>query len=331
MGAMGVSQLWLGLLGVVYAVLALGCSDSLPPASGIQSARPIGARVQVRGDERRAWPRIGEAFSVQWLVAFPADPAPLTWAFVACVPTPSSFGIPTCATAPFATSLQAEPSQESPFMDLVMPDEDVLRGATQVLLLGVLCTEGSPAIDLQNQRAQCAGGNGAQAANVNVFVPVLRSDAVNFNPQFYVDSITWQGSPWPPRDLEPPPTGCLSESPSPTLPVYSESEQASAPDVIIGVPSSERETYTIQNTSTGESMQVREEILISTFTTQGQMERKFSVIDRLNPADPAYVAVQWQPPSQAPSNEGQTVRFYFVMRDQRGGVGWTTRVACWAP
>jgi hypothetical protein len=73
---------------------------------------------------------------------------------------------------------------------------------------------------------------------------------------------------------------------------------------------------------------VREELRLAHFSTDGGFTRAFSA---LAADDPEHVAdVSWEAPSTAPVG-GQLARFWFVLRDLRGGSSFTSRALCIVP
>lgn len=63
----------------------------------------------------------------------------------------------------------------------------------------------------------------------------------------------------------------------------------------------------------------RERLFVSHFVTAGELERPFSTVT----IDDRVVELEWV----APTDE-RDATFYLVVRDQRGGVDWTTRSLC---
>lgn len=70
----------------------------------------------------------------------------------------------------------------------------------------------------------------------------------------------------------------------------------------------------------------REPLLLSHFSTLGRLSRPLSVIE--GDASKLDVSVPWRAPGDA---AGEQTRFYFVVRDGRGGADWSVRTLCLAP
>ena len=75
----------------------------------------------------------------------------------------------------------------------------------------------------------------------------------------------------------------------------------------------------------------REVITLSHFTSGGELERQFSVWEGDVVAMPEGSEIEWTPTDITPSADGTLVRFWFVARDGRGGLTFTTRAACVVP
>ncbi|MND08550.1 hypothetical protein D3C83_312490 [compost metagenome] len=65
---------------------------------------------------------------------------------------------------------------------------------------------------------------------------------------------------------------------------------------------------------------------MSQFSTRGDLDRVLSVIAK---GEPLSVKSEWQEPDSISS--GRVVRFWFVVRDLRGGVDWSIRTLCAVP
>jgi hypothetical protein len=72
----------------------------------------------------------------------------------------------------------------------------------------------------------------------------------------------------------------------------------------------------------------REELRISHFSSLGELERPFSEI--LPEETAVSASVGWKPPKSA-APDGELVRFWFVVRDLRGGSDFTERALCLLP
>jgi hypothetical protein len=126
-----------------------------------------------------------------------------------------------------------------------------------------------------------------------------RMGADNSNPAFLVDGIGLDGALW----SEP-------------------SSELFSSDACSGQP--RRETVVAAAGTSSETLQV------SHFSSSGELERALSILEATRPADALSIELGWRASRSVPA-EGRTVRFYFVVRDLRGGTGWTRRALCLLP
>ena len=76
----------------------------------------------------------------------------------------------------------------------------------------------------------------------------------------------------------------------------------------------------------------RETMQLSHFTTAGKLDRLYSVVDGSAPAGDAVLSVPWTARRDvSPPQAGLIVRFYFGLRDSRGGMDFATRAICLRP
>jgi len=104
---------------------------------------------------------------------------------------------------------------------------------------------------------------------------------------------------------------------------------------------SDREQYQYEIESNGVKVvrQDREALLLSHAITSGggELDRFFSKLDPGDPDSEAEISFAYTPPKQSKNAEdripenGRLVRFYFTLRDERGGVDYTTRELCVVP
>jgi hypothetical protein len=288
----------------------IGCGDPLAPSWLIDRPRVIGARIESAGDPQRPWPRPGELATVKWIVATPDGQPPMRWAFAACVPD---------AAGACASLLGMAAGDVAPELTFAVPSAEALGATTKLMVAGVFCAGGSPA--LANGEPTCQG-DGAVATVVTLPVPLQRGPEENRSPDLGAAAFTFAGAPWPAG------TDCAA------LPHVTTGEAARPITVALA---GQRETFLSAANAGGVPRPRREQIQLSHFATAGKLPRQLSFVDGSDEQDPAVLSVDWTPPptAEVPAaglpEGGLIVRFFFVARDLRGGLDWQTRALCLTP
>lgn len=282
---------------IVAAALGLvGCDDPLAYPQDIDRLRVLGARAQVAGDASRASPAPGEAVSLEWLVVDP-EPAPaLGWFFEACPSQARSRGAPECTGPVFAQQSAPVPSAALPQFDFTAAD------AERILVRGLVCRDAA----VTSLSDACTGEHERVLFELGV-----GSD--NANPTLADAQLTLGGEPWPaPADLAEP--GCAGDD----LPAASDAKLS----VQLVLAASDRDPI---EDPKGLAPPF-EPLFVSQFSTLGHFARPLSVIE--GASEQFDLSVGWRAPA---GDAGQRARFYFVVRDGRGGVDWSARTLCLAP
>jgi hypothetical protein len=303
------------LLGLAGGIVLAGCGPKFDPASLIDTPRVVGARVEIEGAPDRAMPKPGEAANVTWLVTSPEAAPPLSWTFALCKPGTvggrASLG---CESTPLA---MFEGTASPPRIAILVPAAAVLGSATSLILYGEICSGiGSmPTFDPQSGVPTCTGGGGTTAS---VSIRLQLGDETNHNP--VADrAFTFDGQAWAP----------LTAGDDPC--VVGPRVSAGTKDHVIGnlTQGADREPYTAILGDPPVATPVRETLQISQFTTAGELKSQFSFVDATDANATTTVDVKWDAPKAADvPSAGLPVTFTFVVRDNRGGIDWTTRVAC---
>ncbi len=290
----------------------VACNSEFDPASLIASPRVLGAKIEVGGDPARSQPLPGETAEMTWLAVSNDPEQTWMWLLSACSSVTSVTGDSFCLQAPFATSLQGAPTQAPPSITLNVPaTEQALAGSLEVWVTGIICTDGIPT---QNgELLECDGGTHPGTTVTFTLDLVLDPAVANLNPSmddwaFQLDGETWDAST--PTST----TGCAGTT-GPSLPAVTAGTLETT--VTFQSTTEDHETYPVGTTATEEEL-----LLVSHFSTAGEFERQFTDIARNETAE-----VTWVPPIQA-SVDGDTTRYFFVVRDQRGGLAWTQRTTC---
>lgn len=287
-----------------------GCDDPLKPVDIVEEPRVLGARIEVAGDPDRASPHPGEAAHVTWLVATPSGDAVSGFALGACSATPLNAGLSECREAPF-TIASAAPSTDRPRFDFTVPAELDPSAAPLLAVQGRLCPESSGSFE--GDQARCSDGAGLR---VNLDFLVARSDDINQNPNFSADSILLDDAGWPLVPIAG--EGCTGLG----LPELSYTGDEHT--IVVALPDSARQPL-VQKSSADPK---RESLRIAHFATAGELTSAFSNLLESDPA--TSVSFGWKAPQDAPA-EGRLVRFWFVVRDGRGGSDFTVRALCALP
>lgn len=299
------------------------CGEPLVARELVQNNRVIGARVERGDDSAQAWVPPGQAATLRWFVVSPSGAPQLGWAFSLCVAAPVSRDLPICAAPRFANLASLEPTTAEPRLEFTMPNETKLAGAEQITANGAFCDSGNPLVALDERfpaNVQCPDpSERPMLATMGVFV--ARDATTNENPSFLSIEIRFDGLSWP--------TWTDPSNASSSCAAFDESlllvqADGSRHTISFALPAALAEALP---TVSSHSASV-ETIQLSHFVTSGDLERAFSAVDFNRPAP--QVSVSWSTPRNVPS-DGQLVRFYFVLRDGRGGADWSTRAICVTP
>jgi hypothetical protein len=202
-----------------------------------------------------------------------------------------------------------------PVLELTVPED---YPGSSILVAGVVCFGGDPPdTDTLLERWPAVTRCGDQRAQAVTFDVVVEQDGDrNHNPSLEDDPILLGGSSW-----------VLPESPEALEPCAQVAGTSELPSI-----STEERTVELELTSEGDDREATAEeageyLLVSSYSTAGELDRTFSTVE-WNGADS--ISLEWAVPREAPQ-EGRLVRFYFVSRDDRGGVDWTQRALCLVP
>lgn len=312
-------------LSLLLALLAGGCVMDLPTGVRVDRPRVLGVRVDIDGDPERAAARPGDALTLRWLVVgHEGDPPEWSNAMAACVARPSNLGIPTCDGAPFAFQLPTEPTAAPSFAFEIPGDVPVEGRETEILVIGVLCAGGTPVFSMDDLPS-CEEEEAIAERLIFAF-PLVEADAeadANQHPSLGDETLTIDDTPWPASDVVPE-SGCaggdlvqirarVEDEPSFVRLTTSPSDREMYDEVVLGEMPRVVET--------------REELLVTHVATAGLFTRlQTEVFD-----DPP-LEVPWRHPDpEEIPDDGLTVRFWFVARDQRGGMDWVERALCVVP
>lgn len=300
------------LIGVLGALLALsGCDDPLVPVELVEKARVLGARLEVDGAPERAAPAPGEAARVRFLVVAPELELEVGYALRACFAEWSPSGLPVCVGEPFATAERSAPDASEAALDFVLPEYDADASLPRLLVRGVICAHGAPSDD---GGERCAANATPLPVSFDLELPGT-SDAPNLNPSLPDEAFTLDGETWTSASARE--TACRGLD-------VPEVSAGSAHEIRVSLPESARDAVPPPIEGAPEL----ESLLVSHFATHGGLERAFSPLPGNGTS--LDVTVSWTAPASAPEG-GELVRFWFVVRDGRGGADFAERAVCVVP
>ena len=278
----------------------LGCDDPLKSVELVQEPRVLGARVEVDGDAGRAAPAPGESATATFLVAAPELETSLGFAFLACSAAPRESSRSACAGPPFAQILSENGMTAAASLSFDVPADLDPNG--RVALLGIICPGGTPSDD----GSSCDGPD--PGTPVQLELELARDDDANLNPKLQAGSIAFDDAEWaelPALDGECAGLGFLEVS------------VQSKHIVTVNLDQSDRDALPRPSKLDPS----RESLQLSHFTTAGDLTRAFETIAW--DSDELVRTTHWTAPK-----EPGLVRFWFVLRDFRGGGAFVERAVC---
>jgi hypothetical protein len=302
------------LVSLACGALATGCDDPLTDPTWIAGPRIVGARVAAQNDATVAQPGAGAAATIDWLV-LSDEPGTFSAKVAWCVAAPSVLGAPRCGPSVFAEASVSGELGTPLRLAFELPGE-LAPGSAWLSWLGV-CADGEPVFDAAASRFRCPEG----AALSGFYRGLLPQGAENHNPSLADDTLLLAGAEWPPAvpsgDATPPGGACRDLG----LPVLRADQPASLSFELGG---DDREP--IESAPGAYAAHERESLVYTHLATQPGLERAFSAID-FDAAAPRF-EVAFDFGAAAPGPDGQLLRLYLVVRDERGGVDWLQRDAC---
>ena len=289
-------------LALLSAGLGVACGSDFEPPSRLAKLRLLG----VRADNPFARP--GDEVALEALALDPAG-RELTWAWATCV-NPAASGATGClAEADWATAVTGRSLDRH---RVRVPADALAKLAPEarpaaVLGVAVVVCPGTLArgTGLPPTPLSCTDATGRTLGLDEVEVAVkrvfLRASDVNTNPA--IEGVTWDGAPWPEGEVR------EADACDTAKDDFSECDEALAHRVEVRSPAGERGLD--EN-----GVPFDEQTVVQLYATEGIFEHAVRIA-----SDPA---TRWVGRTPA---RGRVVDFWFVVRDDRGGVTWTTRRA----
>jgi len=294
---------------VALALVSNGCDDSLKSVSLLSETRVLGARVEVEADPTRSSPKPGEHAALRFFVAAPDGEPRFSYALSVCAVRLTNSGFPPCAGAPFASALQPESGRDDARLDFQIPGELDLATTPHAFASGLICTDSGLNFDVHGAPA-CATGSGTEVA---FEFELGGPDSNNGSPTFAPDAFLLDGEPWWEAEQGACDDGSSTRVTGKTRHTLS-----------VDLAQSDFESLTPQ-TSLEPS---REILLFSPFASGGKLAHGFLSLAADSPLEQRQV--NWDAPG-AEADRPELIRFYFVVRDARGGEDFATRALCVVP
>ena len=180
---------------VVAVLFVCGCAETFDPPSVLEKTRILGVRVEVDGEPERSSPRPGETTTSRFFIAGPAALEPTSYAFFACVPSPTTFGLGACEGEPFAFDANAAPVPLGDGIvefELTIPS-DVPPDLERVLVFGAFCFDGRLSLDFESALETANPCAGSERGQIVFFQPRL-GGADRDNRQPAIEELTVDGA-----------------------------------------------------------------------------------------------------------------------------------------
>jgi hypothetical protein len=283
--------------------LSLGlwaCDEPLKSVELVAEPRVLGARVEVEVEPGRAAPLPGESATVSFLVAAPELELSLGFALAVCPAEPRRGARSSCAAEPFATVSSDNGDATIASLSFEVPSE--LDASGSLLVLGIVCPDGSPASDGQS----CEGADSGTL--VALEFELGRDDDLNLNPTLQPESVLFDEQEW--LDIPAVDGDCRGLG-------FPEVEPASSHTFVIELDRADRDPLP----QSSELDPERESLQLSHFASAGDLSRAFQTIAW--DSNDLSRATTWTAP-----RETGLVRFWLVLRDFRGGSSFVTRSVC---
>ena len=285
---------------LTMAVCVSGCDDPLKSVELVQEPRVLGARVEVTDDPGRAAPAPGETATATFLLAAPELATSLGFALLACPAAARQGSRSACSGEPFAQILSENGQAPSASLSFDVPADLDPQG--RVTLLGIICPDGTPSAD----GSRCDGADPGTA--VQLELELARDGDVNLNPELQAGSVAFDDAEW--TELAAVDGACSGLG-------FPEVAVGSKHSLTVSLDESDRDEVPHPS----ELDPARESLQLSHFISAGDITRAFETIAW--DSDELTRKTSWVAP-QAPG----LVKFWFVLRDFRGGGAFAERAVC---
>lgn len=293
------------------------CGTDFDPPWLITSTRVLGVQSTVVGDATRSAPRPGERVRLNVASFAPDAETPAAYSLLVCLTGGTSFGgLSPCAGAPLAA---VESRGAAPSIEVDIP-ANALETAAQYQLIGIVCERGEVDLDLAGATPEdllrtsfCT--DESDPGEVFFFRSTLAEEEGNRLPEFEDGAVLLNESEWPEGNGT---RSCSEGDGRPRVAAAEEIEMG-----LEGFDDDDREVFRILRGDPVREIVQREALIFSAFATDGDLERQFSAIETDGETG---IRVSWTAPDEVPSES--LVRFFFAVRDGRGGFSSVQRELC---
>jgi hypothetical protein len=293
-------------------LLSLGCDEQLEPGTKIDSFRVLAEQADL------PYVHPGETVQLSTLSHDPADRA-ITWAWASCVNPESSDLVgclakiaenpdPEAAVFAFGAD-QAAPSLTIP-ADVISRLPEQARAGGSVGLVSVACpgdlSVGSGPGGLPFVCQETGGGRELTLDEFSVGIKRLTVRESDRNQNPVIDGVTFDGEAWAEGDVKQVTRTCDTDEWT-----YDTCDDASKHQIALQLPEG-----TVESGRDELGKEFQEEVIAQYYATEGIFENEVKVSTETKNG--------WVARKRA---AGELLTFWFVVRDNRGGVSWTTRQA----
>jgi hypothetical protein len=270
------------------SLMAAACSDDFDPASRVSDLRVLA----VSADQPFALP--GSEVKLEALAFDPAARS-LSWGWGVCIEGSSSLALD-CLRALRFDSLTI--GQDQPRHILRVPETDApFVGVVVVACPGTIVAGNTEGVPLA-----CVGADDRPLPlsefELGLKRIYLRDSQLNHNPTF--DTLIWDGVPWPEGEVR---RDTCARTKDASCDAFTEHalEARAAADAV-------------EKSIDREQLPITEQVVVQLYATGGEFEDDVRVVEK--PTN------TWKARRE---DAGQRITFWFVVRDDRGGVSWISR------
>lgn len=300
----------LSALAAAVPLLLLGCDEALEPGTKIDSLRVLAQQA----DQPFAHP--GETVQLSSLSHDP-EARRITWAWASCV-DPQSSDLAGCLAKiaespdPAAAVFAMGPDQSAPQLripaDVISRLPAVARGSAGVGIVSAACPgdlslgAGPGGLPFVCRELDTGRELGLDEFTVGIKRITVRETDRNQNP--VISGVTFDGVDWPETEIKEVSGTCDADDW-----VYETCSDSDKHDIVVQLP-----TGTVEAGVDELGKGFTEQVVVQYYATEGIFEHEVKIA--------AETENGWVARKQA---AGQLLTFWFVARDNRGGVTWTTR------